>query len=211
MGLAIAYHLAQRGLDRRRRARARLPRRGRVGPQRRRRAPAVVDRDQHPADAGVGRAVPAVRASSSASTSGSARAATCSSRARAKEVARLEKNVALQNRCGVADPHARARRGARDIVPELDLDRHRRRVRTTRPTASCSRGRSCGATRARPPRIGVRIFTQTAVDAARAPTRRRLHRRTRRAARVRARRVINATGAWSPRARAAWSASSVPT
>src|SRR5512140_1517938 len=38
----------------------------------------------------------------------------------AKEVARLEKNIAIQNRCGVAtrmlDPE-----GARDIVPEIDL------------------------------------------------------------------------------------------
>ena len=35
----------------------------------------------------------------------------------AKEVARLEKNIALQNRCGVADAHARRRRGAATSSP----------------------------------------------------------------------------------------------
>ena len=44
-----------------------------------------------------------------------------------KEVARLEKNIDLQNRCGVHDAHARSPSAAQEIVPELDLDGHRRR------------------------------------------------------------------------------------
>ena len=38
-----------------------------------------------------------------------------------KEVARLEKNIALQNRCGVAHEDARSPKAAQEIVPELDL------------------------------------------------------------------------------------------
>ena len=54
MGLAIAYNLAARGRRQAdRRPRRALPGVGRVGPQRRRRAPAVVDRDERPPHAGV--------------------------------------------------------------------------------------------------------------------------------------------------------------
>ena len=118
----------------------------------------------------------------------------------AKEVARLEKNVALQNRCGVP---------TRMLEPD-EAREHRARARprpassaprTTRPTASCSRGRSCGATRARPPRTACgssrrRRSTALAPQPAAASS------CTRRAARCSARRVINAAGAWSPQARA---------
>ena len=79
MGLGIAYQLAKRGIKRRRRPRARLSRAGRLGPQRRRRAHAVVDRAERAPHAAVDRAVQAASRRRSASTSGSARAATCSS------------------------------------------------------------------------------------------------------------------------------------
>jgi sarcosine oxidase subunit beta len=114
----------------------------------------------------------------------------------AREVARLEKNIAVQNRCGVPtkmlEPAA-----ARDIVPELDL------TGVVGAAYNASDGilfpwpflwgyaRQAAA-------YGVRIFTQTPVTAlARAAsggydidtTRGRIH----------ARRVINACGAWSPK------------
>jgi sarcosine oxidase, subunit beta len=113
----------------------------------------------------------------------------------AAEVARLEKNIALQNRCGVAtrmlDP-----REARDIVPEIDLT----------GIVGASYNPSDGILFPWPflwgyarqaAAHGVRIFTQTPVGG--------LDRidgggyvvHTPRGA-VRARRLINATGAWSP-------------
>ena len=55
---------------------------------------------------------------------------------------------------------------ARALVPELDGSGGASSPpATTRPTASCSRGRSCGATRARPAGTGVTIHTSTPVTA----------------------------------------------
>ncbi|HEY5923210.1 MAG TPA: FAD-binding oxidoreductase, partial [Kofleriaceae bacterium] len=112
----------------------------------------------------------------------------------AKEVARLEKNIGVQNRCGVAtrmlDPSA-----ARDIVPELDLTGIVGAAYN--PTDGIlfpwpflwGYARQAAA-------HGVRIFTQTSVTQLSAVAdgfvldtpRGTLH----------AKRVINATGAWSP-------------
>jgi sarcosine oxidase subunit beta len=111
-----------------------------------------------------------------------------------KELKRLERNIGVQNRCGVAtrmlDP-----KGAQDIVPELDL------AGIVGAAYNPSDGilfpwpflwgyaRQAAA-------HGVRIFTQTGVNAitredkgyAVATSRGTVH----------ARRVINATGSWSP-------------
>ena len=112
-----------------------------------------------------------------------------------KELARLEKNIGVQNRCGVAtrmlDPN-----GARDIVPELDLTGIVGAAYN--PTDGIlfpwpflwGYARQAAA-------HGVRIFTQTAVNQLTAVAdgyvldtpRGTLH----------AKRVINATGAWSPK------------
>jgi sarcosine oxidase subunit beta len=114
----------------------------------------------------------------------------------AREVARLEKNIAVQNRCGVAtkmlEPAA-----ARDIVPELDL------TGVVGAAYNASDGilfpwpflwgyaRQAAA-------YGVRIFTQTPVTAlARAASGGYDIDTTR--GRIWARRVINACGAWSPK------------
>jgi len=116
----------------------------------------------------------------------------------ANEIARLEKNIAIQNRCGVKtrmlDPGQ-----ARAIVPELNLS----------GIVGASFNPSDGILFPWPflwgyarqaAAMGVRIFTQTPVggleplDAA-AGGGYSVH--TPRGA-VRARRVINATGAWSP-------------
>lgn len=113
-----------------------------------------------------------------------------------KEVARLEKNIALQNRCGVAtrmlDP-----KEARDIVPELNLDGIVGAA--FNPTDGIlfpwpflwGYARQAAA-------MGVKIYTQTPVIS--------LHARdgggfdvTTERGTVVARRVINATGAWSPK------------
>ncbi len=113
----------------------------------------------------------------------------------AKELARLEKNIEIQNRCGVqtrmVDPDQ-----ARGIVPELD---------TTgilggayNPTDGIlfpwpflwGYARQAAA-------MGVRIFTQTPVGGLESLPEGGYLIRTPRGA-VRARRVINATGAWSP-------------
>jgi sarcosine oxidase subunit beta len=111
-----------------------------------------------------------------------------------KEVKRLERNIGVQNRCGVAtrmlDP-----KGAQDIVPELDLTGIVGAAYN--PTDGIlfpwpflwGYARQAAA-------HGVRIFTQTAVNAitredtgyAVATSRGTVH----------ARRVINATGSWSP-------------
>jgi sarcosine oxidase, subunit beta len=114
----------------------------------------------------------------------------------AREVARLEKNIALQNRCGVAtrmlEPSA-----AQDIVPELDLT----------GIVGASYNPSDGILFPWPflwgyarqaAASGVRIFTQTAVTG--------LERQigggyavTTPRGTIHARRVINACGAWSPK------------
>jgi sarcosine oxidase, subunit beta len=113
----------------------------------------------------------------------------------AKELARLEKNIAIQNRCGVAtrmlDPE-----GARSIVPEID---------TTgivgaayNPTDGIlfpwpflwGYARQAAA-------HGVRIFTQTPVIGLAKRSEGGYDVATARGT-VKARRVINACGAWSP-------------
>ena len=113
----------------------------------------------------------------------------------AKEVARLEKNIALQNRCGVPT-RMLSPDEAQDIVPELNLE----------GIVGASYNPSDGILFPWPflwgyarqaAALGTRIFTQTPVnglvrDSAGGYT---VH--TPRGA-VRARRVINATGAWSP-------------
>lgn len=114
----------------------------------------------------------------------------------AKEVARLEKNIALQNRCGVAtrmlEPKA-----ALDIVPELDLT----------GIVGASYNPSDGILFPWPflwgyarqaAAYGVRIFTQTPVGGLEPVSGGGYIVHTPRGA-VRARRVINATGAWSPK------------
>ncbi len=114
----------------------------------------------------------------------------------AKEIARLEKNIALQNRCGVAtrmlEPKA-----ALDIVPELNLD----------GIVGASYNPSDGILFPWPflwgyarqaAAYGVRIFTQTPVGGLEPMAGGGYTVHTPRGA-VRARRVINATGAWSPK------------
>ena len=114
----------------------------------------------------------------------------------AKEIARLEKNIALQNRCGVAtrmlDP-----REALAIVPELDLT----------GIVGASYNPTDGILFPWPflwgyarqaASHGARIFTQTAVVGIEPQRGGGYVVHTPRGA-VRARRVINATGAWSPK------------
>ena len=114
----------------------------------------------------------------------------------AAEVARLEKNIAIQNRCGVATRMLEPRQ-AHAIVPELDLTGIVGAAYN--PTDGIlfpwpflwGYARQAAA-------LGVRIFTQTPVTSLdpRAAGGYVVH--TPRGA-VSARRVINATGAWSPR------------
>jgi len=114
----------------------------------------------------------------------------------AKEVARLEKNIALQNRCGVPTKML-APAAARDIVPELDL--------------TGIVGASYNATDgilfpwpflwgyARQAAVyGAKIFTQTPVTLLEHEKEGGYTVHTATRGKVRARRVINATGAWSP-------------
>lgn len=114
----------------------------------------------------------------------------------AKEVARLEKNIALQNRCGV---HTRMLepKAALDIVPELNLA----------GVVGASYNPSDGILFPWPflwgyarqaAAYGVRIFTQTPVGGLDPLESGGYVVHTPRGA-VRARRVINATGAWSPK------------
>ena len=114
----------------------------------------------------------------------------------AKEVERLERNIALQNRCGVPtkmlDP-----REAKDIVPELDL------AGIVGAAYNATDGilfpwpflwgyaRQAAA-------YGVRIFTQTPVQGMTPEPEGGYTIATPRGS-VRARRVVNATGAWSPK------------
>jgi sarcosine oxidase subunit beta len=114
----------------------------------------------------------------------------------AREVARLEKNIAIQNKCGVAtrmlEPSA-----AQDIVPELDLTGIVGAAYN--PTDGIlfpwpflwGYARQAAA-------HGVRIFTQTPVTGLAAQRGGGYVVATSRGE-VRARRVINATGAWSPK------------
>jgi sarcosine oxidase subunit beta len=112
----------------------------------------------------------------------------------AKELARLERNIGVQNRCGVAtrmlDPA-----GAKDIVPELDLTGIVGAAYN--PTDGIlfpwpflwGYARQAAA-------HGVRIFTQTPVTQLTAASDGFVIDTPRGS--VHARRVINATGAWSP-------------
>ena len=114
----------------------------------------------------------------------------------AAEVARLEKNIVLQNRCGVAtrmlSPSA-----AQDIVPELDLTGIV--GASYNPTDGIlfpwpflwGYARQAAA-------MGARIFTQTPVGGLERQSGGGYLVHTPRGA-IRARRVINATGAWSPK------------
>ena len=113
----------------------------------------------------------------------------------AKEVTRLEKNIALQNRCGVAT-RMLAPSEARDIVPELDLAGIVGAAYN--PTDGIlfpwpflwGYARQAAA-------HGARIFTQTAVTGLDAQPGGGYVVRTARGD-MRARRVVNACGAWSP-------------
>jgi sarcosine oxidase subunit beta len=114
----------------------------------------------------------------------------------AQEVARLEKNIAIQNRCGVATRMLEPGK-ARDIVPELDLTGII--AAAYNPTDGIlfpwpflwGYARQAAA-------HGVRIFTQTPVTGLAAQSGGGYVVHTPRGS-VRARRLINATGAWSPR------------
>ena len=114
----------------------------------------------------------------------------------AKEVARLEKNIAIQNRCGVAtrmlDPE-----GAKAIVPEIDLAGIVGAAYN--PTDGIlfpwpflwGYARQAAA-------HGVRIFTQTPVLGLAPHGNSGYDVHTSRGT-IHGRRVINATGAWSPK------------
>ena len=114
----------------------------------------------------------------------------------ADEVARLEKNIALQNRCGVATRMLEPRQ-ALAIVPELDLTGIV--GASYNPTDGIlfpwpflwGYARQAAA-------HGARIFTQTPVGGLEPQKGGGYVVHTPRGA-VRARRVINATGAWSPK------------
>ena len=114
----------------------------------------------------------------------------------ADEVARLEKNIALQNRCGVATKMLEPRQ-ALAIVPELDLTGIV--GASYNPTDGIlfpwpflwGYARQAAA-------HGARIFTQTPVVGLEPQDAGGYVVHTPRGA-VRARRVINATGAWSPK------------
>lgn len=114
----------------------------------------------------------------------------------AKEVARLEKNIGIQNRCGVPTRMLEPRQ-ALDIVPELDLT----------GVVGASYNPSDGILFPWPflwgyarqaAAYGVKIFTQTPVGGLQKLDGGGYLVQTPRGA-VRARRVINATGAWSPK------------
>jgi sarcosine oxidase, subunit beta len=113
----------------------------------------------------------------------------------AKEVARLEKNIAVQNRCGVAtrmlDP-----REAQAIVPELDLSGIVGASYNPTDGILFPWPFLWGYARQAAAR-GVRIFTQTAVTGLAAGRAGGYQVVTSRGT-VQARRVINACGAWSP-------------
>jgi sarcosine oxidase subunit beta len=113
----------------------------------------------------------------------------------AKEVARLEKNIALQNRCGVATRMLQPSE-AQEIVPEIDLAGIV--GASYNPTDGIlfpwpflwGYARQAAA-------HGVRIFPQTPVSGLEPQPGGGYLVHTPRGT-VRARRVINATGAWSP-------------
>jgi sarcosine oxidase, subunit beta len=112
-----------------------------------------------------------------------------------REVARLEKNIALQNRCGVAtrmlDPEE-----AREIVPEIDLTGIVGAAYNPTDGILFPWPFLWGYAR-QAASYGVRIFTQTPVGGLEPVDGGGYLVHTPRGA-VRARRVINATGSWSP-------------
>lgn len=114
----------------------------------------------------------------------------------AKEVARLEKNISLQNRFGVPTKMLEPKK-ALDIVPELDIT----------GIVGASYNSSDGILFPWPflwgyarqaAAYGVRIFTQTPVGGLEAQAGGGYTVHTPRGA-IKARRVINACGAWSPK------------
>ena len=113
-----------------------------------------------------------------------------------KELARLEKNIAIQNRCGVPtkmlDPE-----GARDIVPELDLTGIVGAAYNSTDGILFPWPFLWGYAR-QAAAHGVRIFTQTPVTAL-APLPGGGYSVATPRGTVHARRVINACGAWSPK------------
>ena len=114
----------------------------------------------------------------------------------AAEVARLEKNIALQNGCGVPT-RMLSPQEAQDVVPELDVT----------GVVGASYNPSDGILFPWPflwgyaqqaTRLGVRLFTHTAVtgiEAAAGGAGFTVHSER---GRIQARRVVNAVGAWSP-------------
>lgn len=114
----------------------------------------------------------------------------------AKEVARLEKTIAIQNRCGVATQMLDAK-GAQSVVPELDITGIV--AAAYNPTDGIlfpwpflwGYARQAAA-------HGVRIFTQTPVTDLQPQAGGGFDVVTSRGT-TRARRVINACGAWSPK------------
>ncbi len=113
----------------------------------------------------------------------------------AAEVARLEKNIGIQNRCGVATRMLEPR-AAQDIVPELDLT----------GVVGASYNPSDGILFPWPflwgyaraaAAMGVKLYTQTPVGELERHADGGYIVRTPRGA-IHARRLINATGAWSP-------------
>jgi sarcosine oxidase subunit beta len=113
----------------------------------------------------------------------------------AREVARLEKNIALQNRCGVATRMLEPA-GAREIVPEIDLTGIVGAAYNP-PDGTLSPWPDLWGYARQAAAHGVRIFTQTPVGGLEPAAGGGYVVHTPRGA-LRARRVINATGAWSP-------------
>ena len=174
MGLSIAYHLAQNhGVTRRRRRRQELPLRRRERAQRRRRARAVVERGEHPADAGEHPHLPRLRARDEDQRLVPPGRLPLPRRAPRSGRRALEESVALQNECGLATRMLTPQRGAEDR-PRARRPTASSRRATTPTTASSSRGRSCGATRRRATKLGVEIATFT--DVVGFDTTRRAHR-----------------------------------
>ncbi len=114
----------------------------------------------------------------------------------AAEVARLEKNIAIQNRCGVATRMLEPRQ-ALAIVPELDLTGIVGAAYNSTDGILFPWPFLWGYAR-QAAALGVRIFTQTPVGGLEPQSAGGYVVHTPRGA-VQARRVINATGAWSPK------------
>ena len=199
MGLAIAYNLAHA-----RRASSAsssldgLPRLGRVGAQRRRRAPAVVDRDEHPPDAGVDRALRAASRSEMrrqrlvapgrlpvprAHAGRRARAWNATSRCRTAAACR--RGCSRRRRRARSCPSSTGRAG---FVGRLLQPERRHPVPVAVPVGLRARGREA---RRRDPHRRRRSPRSSAAPAAASGC-------TTPAGRFAAERVVNAAGAWSP-------------